>query len=76
MKTRTHYLTRPQQEARDRAAARKIEPDEVGSEELKDAILQMIVERFGDRKLTWETVEMALNLVGFEVKQAALFATP
>jgi hypothetical protein len=42
--------------------------------ELKDAILQAIVERFGDRALSWETVEHALSLVNFEIKQAALFA--
>ena len=27
------------------------QPDPVGSEELKDAILEMMVERFGDRPL-------------------------
>ena len=48
----------------------------LGSEELKDAILKMIVEKFGDRELDWETVDRALTLVGFEVKQAALFAPP
>jgi hypothetical protein len=47
---------------------------EVGVDELKDAILYMIVERFGDRRLTLETVEMALSLVGFEIKQAVVFA--
>ena len=47
--------------------------DEVGSEELKDAILGMIVEKFGDRALLWETVEHALSLVNFEVRQAAMF---
>jgi hypothetical protein len=45
----------------------------VGSEELKDAILATIVEKFGDRALSWETVEHALSLVNFEVKQAAMF---
>lgn len=49
-------------------------PKEVGSEELKDAILEMMVERFGNRVITWETVELALKLVNFEVKQATLFA--
>lgn len=48
--------------------------EEVGSEELKEAILKMIVERFGDRKITWETAERALSLAAFEIKQAALFA--
>jgi hypothetical protein len=46
----------------------------VGSEELKDAILAIIVEKFGDRALSVETVEHALALVNFEVKQAAMFA--
>jgi hypothetical protein len=53
---------------------RKSEP--VGSEELKDAILALIVRDFGDRQIDWETVERALSLVGFEIKQAALFAPP
>ena len=44
----------------------------VGGEELKDAILAMIVEKFGDRTLDWQTVEHALSLVNFEVKRAAL----
>jgi hypothetical protein len=51
---------------------RKVEP--VGSEELKDAILAMIVEKFGGRDLSWETVEHALSLVNFGIKQAAMFA--
>jgi hypothetical protein len=42
--------------------------------ELKDAVLQAIVERFGDGSLDIETVERALSLVNFEIKQAALFA--
>jgi hypothetical protein len=42
--------------------------------ELKDAVLQAIVERFGDRSLDIETVERALSLVNFEIKQAALSA--
>jgi hypothetical protein len=46
----------------------------VGSEELKDAILAMIVEKFGDRTLDWQTVEQATALVNFEIKQAAMFA--
>lgn len=70
------HHTQPEEQARARAAARAIGHDEVGADELKDAILHTIVERFGDRKLTWETVEMALSLVNFEVKQAAMFATP
>lgn len=46
----------------------------VGSEELKDAVLAMIVREFGDRTLDWETVERALALVNFEIKQTAVFA--
>jgi hypothetical protein len=48
----------------------------VGVEELKDAVLAMIVREFGDRTLDWETVEQALSLVNFEIKQAALFVPP
>jgi hypothetical protein len=53
---------------------RKRSPEPVGSEELKDAILAMIVREFGDRALDWETVERATTLVNFEIKQAAVFA--
>jgi hypothetical protein len=42
--------------------------------ELKDAILHVIVERFGERTLDIETVERALSMVGFEIRQAAVFA--
>lgn len=49
-------------------------PTLVGVDELKDAILTLIVEQFGDRVLTWEVAEMALSLAAFEIKQAALFA--
>jgi hypothetical protein len=55
---------------------RKREPTDVGVDELADAVLRMIVEKFGDRVLTWETVEQALSIVNFEVKQAAVFAPP
>jgi hypothetical protein len=48
--------------------------ESVGSEELKDAMLQIIVEKFGDRALSVETIEHALSLVNFEIKQAAMFA--
>ena len=41
----------------------------VGSDELKDAILTMMVREFGDRPLDWETVARALVLVNFEIKQ-------
>ena len=53
--------------------ARKPKP--VGSEELKDAILHLMVTRFGDRPLDWETVERACDLVNFEVKQCAVAST-
>ena len=43
-------------------------------EELKDAILSMIVERFDGRTLSWEDATMALSLAAFEIKQVALFA--
>ena len=48
------------------------EPVEI--EELKDAVLRLMVTEFGDRPLTWETVERALALAIFEVKQHALKA--
>jgi hypothetical protein len=51
-------------------------PVPVAVDELKDAILEMIVERFGDRHLTWEDADMALRLVAFEIKQAAMFHKP
>ena len=40
----------------------------VGVEELKDAVLRMIAEKFDGRELSWETVERALALVNFEIK--------
>jgi hypothetical protein len=52
--------------------ARRLEP--VGVEDLKDAVLHMIVERFDGRSLDWKRVEQALSWVNFEVKQATLFA--
>ena len=51
-------------------------PQPVGSEELKDAILEMMVERFGDRPLCWEDASMGLALAAFEIKQIAPFALP
>jgi hypothetical protein len=54
--------------------AKRKAPKPVGVDELKDAVLHMIVEKFGDRPLTWEDATMALALAGFEIKQAALFA--
>ena len=46
----------------------------VEAEELKFAILEAIVEKFGDRPLSWETVEEALQEVNIEVKMMALRA--
>ena len=51
----------------------KPKPVPVAVDELKDAILQMIMERFKDRHLTWEDADMALRLVAFEIKQAVMF---
>lgn len=51
-------------------------PKPVGVDELKDAILRMMVREFGDRPLDWETVEQALTLINFHVKQIAVFAPP
>jgi hypothetical protein len=53
-------------------AKRKRPVEPVGVEELKEAVLRMIVEKFDGKELTWETVERALSLVNFEVKQAAV----
>jgi hypothetical protein len=36
--------------------------------ELRDAILRTIVEKFGDRPLSWKTAEQALADASFEVK--------
>src|SRR5215475_10856459 len=44
-------------------------PTPVGVEELRDAVLRMVVERVGDRRLTRRTVEKALSLINFECKQ-------
>jgi len=61
--------------AKRKGAVRPVEPVEpVGVEALKDALLHMIVEKFDGRPLDWETVERALSLVNFEVKQAAVFS--
>jgi hypothetical protein len=51
--------------------ARPVEVDE-----LKFAILEAIVEKFGDRPLDWETVEAALREVNYEAKMAALRGGP
>ena len=47
-------------------------PEPVGVDEMKDAILRMIVDKFGDRPLSWEDATMALSIAAFEIKQAAL----
>jgi hypothetical protein len=52
----------------------KSPPRPVQPEELKFAILEAIVEKFGDRPLSWETVEEALREVNIEVKMMALRA--
>ena len=49
------------------AKSKPVEPAE-----LKAAILRMIVREFGDRPMTWETVEEALREVNVEVKLAHL----
>ena len=52
----------------------KRQPEPVGVDELAQAVLKLMVTRFGDRQLTWETVEAALKIVNFEIKQPAVFA--
>jgi hypothetical protein len=47
-------------------------PEPAGVDELKDAVLRMIVERFGARPLSWEDATQALALAAFEIKQAGL----
>ena len=54
--------------------ARKPEP--VDADEVKDAVLRMLVERLDGRPLRWEDATMGLELVAFEIKQMALFAPP
>ncbi len=53
---------------------RRRPPKPVEVDELKDAVLRMIVEKFGDRELTWEVATQALSIAAFEIKQAAVFA--
>lgn len=53
---------------------RRRPPEPVEVDELKNAIMQMIVEKFGDRLLTWEVATQALSIAAFEIKQAAVFA--
>ena len=54
--------------------AKKRNPEPVGIDELAQAVLRMMVTEFDGRFLDWDTVEKALKIVNFEVKQAALFA--
>lgn len=54
----------------------KRKPEPVGIDELAQAVLRMFVEKFDGRHLDWMTIERALSIVNFEVKQAALFAQP
>ena len=43
-------------------------------DEVKDAVLAMLVERFDGRMLTWQVATEGLALAAFEIKQAALWA--
>ena len=54
------------------ATKRKPPPEPAGFEELKNAALRLIVERFDGRPLDWQTPERALSLAAFEIKRAAL----
>jgi hypothetical protein len=47
-------------------------PAPVSVDELTGAILRMIVEKFGNRPVTWETAAMALRVTALEIKQAAI----
>ena len=49
-------------------------PEPVDADEVREAVLQLLVDRFGDRPLTWEAATMSLALAAFEIKQVALFA--
>jgi hypothetical protein len=46
-------------------------PQPVGSEELKDDILQMIVDKFDGRAISWVAATKGLALAAFEVNQMA-----
>jgi hypothetical protein len=56
--------------------AKRRKPEPVGIDEVVDAVLRMFVEKFDGRHLDWETIERALAIVNFKVKEAALFAQP
>ena len=53
---------------------KKSEP--VGMDEVKDAVLAMLVERFDGRMLTWQVATEGLALAAFEIKQTALWPRP
>jgi hypothetical protein len=50
-------------------------PESVGVEELKDAVLHMIVARFDGRPHVWVIATEALSIAAFDSKQAALRTT-
>ena len=53
--------------------AKRLQPnDEVSVEELKEAVLTVIVERFGHRVLTIDTARSALAHAAFDLVQAHL----
>ena len=54
--------------------SRRRPPEPVGSEELKDAILAMMVRAFGDRPLDWETVGARASAGEFRDQAVAMFA--
>ena len=45
-------------------------------DEVKDAVLAMLVERFDGRMLTWQVAAEGLALAAFEIKQTALWRRP
>lgn len=53
-----------------------VTPTQVSEDEVADAILHMIVEKFGDRVLELETIERGFTYALFKIKEAALFAKP
>lgn len=56
--------------------ARRKQPEPVGMDEVKDAVLAMLAERFDGRMLTWQVASEGLALAAFEIKQAALWRRP
>jgi hypothetical protein len=53
---------------------KKSEP--VGMDDVKDAVLAMLVERFDGRMLTWQVATEGLAMAAFEIKQTALWLRP